>query len=135
MGLATNANSGFAARVNNLRNGTGLNGSAVRINGATVKDDNDCDYFDTDTLTGGGGNDWYCYEKGEDSINGMTNAEGQNDLENLQGRGGRVPFPSKTPRRRQARGVSWGPDSPLKKLPAAAALPSRRLAATVREPC
>ena len=43
----------FATRVANIRNGTGLNGSAV-LSVATVVDDSA-----TDTLTGGLGSDWF----------------------------------------------------------------------------
>src|SRR5262249_52990320 len=50
----TSTGTGYANRINHLMNGGGLNGSS-RVNSSTVAGDSSA----KDTLTGGGGNDWF----------------------------------------------------------------------------
>jgi Ca2+-binding RTX toxin-like protein len=76
----------FEQRIDHLRGPAAL-GTAGGHNGiyflndATVNDDNDYDQIDL--LTGSSGEDWFLWTKGEDKVNGMSSAEGAEDLDTI----------------------------------------------------
>ena len=45
--------------------------------------DDDDDYDQIDMLTGSSGDDWFLWTKGEDKVNGISAAEGLEDLDTI----------------------------------------------------
>ncbi len=72
----TRGDASYEVRIDHLTNGTGLNGSAVRLNGATVGHD-----ASDDVLTGSSGLDWFLFDALRDRATDLHDEVFSNDLE------------------------------------------------------
>jgi hypothetical protein len=68
-----------AERVDNLRNGTGLNGSVV-LDGTTLAND-----YDADVLTGSSGYDWFLFDPAHDRVTDLSDSAFSADLPFING--------------------------------------------------